>query len=120
MIIKDPDAKDFDEGPPQGGPSTAPVAPPSFAESTGALAPSYSQFGTPDVFIPQGGEEPPPEFTPYEAEYFVSGSDGDIVSHDRHLNEDGECPKDRRLDGSDEPSGPSQARHCIVSCCRTP
>lgn len=91
MIIKDPDAKDSDEGPPQGGPSTAPVAPPSFAESTGALAPSYSQFGTPDVFIPQGGEEPPPEFTPYEAEYFVSGSDGDIVSHDRHLNEDGEA-----------------------------
>jgi len=32
--------------------------------------------------------EPPPPFTPYEAEFFES-SDGDIISHDHHLNEDG-------------------------------
>ncbi|KAF7347856.1 hypothetical protein MVEN_01543200 [Mycena venus] len=37
-----------------------------------------------------GGEEPPPEFTPYEAECFNTGS-GNIVSHDPHLNTDGEA-----------------------------
>lgn len=35
-----------------------------------------------------GDEELPPAFTPYEAEYFTVG-DGDIVSHDPHLNSDG-------------------------------
>jgi hypothetical protein len=39
-----------------------------------------------DAF-PEGGEEPP-EFTPYQAEHWVSRS-GEIISHDRHLNEDG-------------------------------
>jgi len=73
-------------------PSTSTISPPSFEESTGIHAPSYSsQFGSSDLFIPQGGEEPPPEFTPYEAEFFVSGDSGDIVSHDRHLNQDGEA-----------------------------
>ncbi|KDQ63576.1 hypothetical protein JAAARDRAFT_29597 [Jaapia argillacea MUCL 33604] len=43
-----------------------------------------------DTYVPQGGEEQPPEFTPYEAEYDVH-SNGHIVSHDRHLNEDGEA-----------------------------
>ncbi|KAF8213075.1 hypothetical protein K438DRAFT_1565533 [Mycena galopus ATCC 62051] len=38
----------------------------------------------------QGGEEPPPLFTPYEAECFNTGS-GNIVSHDAHLNTDGEA-----------------------------
>lgn len=72
-------------------PSTSTISPPSFEESTGIHAPSYSsQFGSSDLFIPQGGEEPPPEFTPYEAEFFVSGDSGDIVSHDRHLNQDDE------------------------------
>ncbi|KAJ7092700.1 hypothetical protein C8R44DRAFT_816319 [Mycena epipterygia] len=37
-----------------------------------------------------GGEEPPPVFTPYEAECFNAGS-GSIVSHDPHLNCDGEA-----------------------------
>jgi len=32
----------------------------------------------------------PPPFEPYEAEFFES-SDGDIISHDHHLNEDGEA-----------------------------
>ncbi|ESK96142.1 hypothetical protein Moror_7283 [Moniliophthora roreri MCA 2997] len=35
-------------------------------------------------------EEPPPEFAPYEAEYFTTSS-GNIVSHDPHLNTDGEA-----------------------------
>ncbi|KAF8905558.1 hypothetical protein CPB84DRAFT_1844963 [Gymnopilus junonius] len=34
--------------------------------------------------------EPPPVFVPYEAEYFKVGYD-DIVSHDPHLNSDGEA-----------------------------
>ncbi|KAJ3553990.1 hypothetical protein NP233_g12520 [Leucocoprinus birnbaumii] len=33
---------------------------------------------------------PPPEFTPYEAEWFEVGQ-GDVVSHDEHLNTDGEA-----------------------------
>lgn len=33
-------------------------------------------------------DETPPVFTPYEAEFFES-DDGDIISHDHHLNEDG-------------------------------
>lgn len=32
---------------------------------------------------------PPPAFTPYEAEWFEVGY-GDVVSHDEHLNTDGE------------------------------
>ncbi|KAL1681616.1 hypothetical protein EV122DRAFT_260562 [Schizophyllum commune] len=35
-------------------------------------------------------EEPPPDFAPYEAEY-TTDSNGNIVSHDKHLNEDGEA-----------------------------
>lgn len=42
-----------------------------------------------DSLIP-GSEDPPPEFTLYEAEYELT-DDGDIVSHDPHLNEDGTC-----------------------------
>lgn len=41
-----------------------------------------------DSLTPPGGEDPPPEFTPYEADYEMS-DDGDVVSHDPHLNEDG-------------------------------
>lgn len=33
---------------------------------------------------------PPPEFSPYEAEYFEVGYN-DVVSHDPHLNSDGAC-----------------------------
>ncbi|KAG8792262.1 hypothetical protein FRC12_006645 [Ceratobasidium sp. 428] len=35
-------------------------------------------------------EDLPPVFTPYQAEYDITSS-GDIFSHDRHLNEDGEA-----------------------------
>jgi hypothetical protein len=41
-----------------------------------------------DDYSAPGGEPPPPEFSPYEAEYFRTSS-GNIVSHDPHLNEDG-------------------------------
>lgn len=43
-----------------------------------------------DSLITPCGEDPPPEFTPYKAEYELT-DDGDIVSHDPHLNEDGTC-----------------------------
>lgn len=42
-----------------------------------------------EVLMPHGGEDPP-AFAPYEASYFTS-SDGSLISHDPHLNEDGEA-----------------------------
>lgn len=68
----------------EAGPSGVP--PPSFEESTGHAVISFDSVV--DTF-PAGGEEPP-EFTPYEAEHWVSRG-GDIISHDPHLNEDGVC-----------------------------
>ncbi|KAI9507251.1 hypothetical protein F5148DRAFT_139897 [Russula earlei] len=65
--------------------SSAPP-PPSFEESAGHRVVSFDD-GV-DMF-PAGGEEPP-NFTPYEAEHWVS-KNGEIVSHDHHLNEDGEA-----------------------------
>lgn len=96
MLI-DPKKEEFlneQEGTP--GPSTAVVPhlndlpPPTFEESV-ADRPVNPELAHTDIFVPTGGEEPPPSFTPYEAEYFVSGS-GSIVSHDPHLNADGEYP----------------------------
>ncbi|KAI0801209.1 hypothetical protein C8Q74DRAFT_1190515 [Fomes fomentarius] len=66
------------------GPSVTPTPPLDDAE-----APKYTERAFENVYIPPGGEEPPPDFTPYEAEYFISGKE--IVSHDSHLNEDGEA-----------------------------
>ncbi|KII86480.1 hypothetical protein PLICRDRAFT_165048 [Plicaturopsis crispa FD-325 SS-3] len=43
----------------------------------------------PDPYAFPGGEEPPPSFAPYEAEFTKSGES--IVSHDPHLNRDGEA-----------------------------
>ncbi len=64
------------------GPSEVP--PPSFEESVGHLV--LDLDGIPEPF-PESGEEPP-EFTSYEAEHWVS-KNGEIISHDPHLNEDG-------------------------------
>lgn len=76
-------------GPGPSGSTTIPdVPPPSFEESV-ADRPINPELAHTDIFVPTGGEEPPPDFTPYDADYFVSGS-GSIVSHDPHLNEDGE------------------------------
>ncbi|KAG9227239.1 hypothetical protein CCMSSC00406_0004222 [Pleurotus cornucopiae] len=54
-------------------------------------------------------EELPPAFTPYEAEYFTVG-DGDIVSHDPHLNSDGEALYRFLLSNALTP--PSYLVHC--------
>ncbi len=66
----------------EAGPSELP--PPSFNESGGDAVVEFD--GVAEAF-PEGGEEPP-EFTPYEAEHWVSRG-GEIISHDHHLNEDG-------------------------------
>ncbi|CAL1695717.1 unnamed protein product [Somion occarium] len=74
------------------GPSTLPPVhttlppPPDFGASAKdqAFPPELTNIDFP---VPFGGEDPPPDFAPYEAEYFVT-SIGDIISHDEHLNED--------------------------------
>lgn len=74
MTIVDPPAKHLDVRP------DALSSPPTFQDS--AADPLLSES-----FAPPGGEAPP-TFTPYDASYFTS-SDGSIISHDPHLNEDG-------------------------------
>ncbi|KAJ7706210.1 hypothetical protein B0H17DRAFT_616644 [Mycena rosella] len=64
-------------------PAASSSAPPPFQDE-----PPLIDFS--DAIPGPGGEEPPPVFTPYEAECFNTGS-GNIVSHDQHLNSDGEA-----------------------------
>lgn len=76
---------------PQAGPSTMAVAAQSDAAANAreqASAKGAIDFADSNYFVPPGGEAPPPDFTPYVAEYFEA-SDGSIISHDPHLNEDG-------------------------------
>ena len=61
---------------------TTQAPPPPFQEASSSLMDGG------EVVYPHHGEEHPPEFTPYEAESFMTG-DGHVVSHDPHLNEDG-------------------------------
>ena len=56
--------------------------------------------------VAPGGEDPPP-FTPYEASYFTSGN-GNVVSHDPHLNEDGAS---LHLQSNHSHSSPGEALH---------
>ncbi|OCH96130.1 hypothetical protein OBBRIDRAFT_787580 [Obba rivulosa] len=89
-LLAGTDAKELhDSEQPAAGPSTGPL---QSHTSEAEAAPKYGgHFASADVaFVPQGGEEPPPDFTPYEAEYSET-SNGDIISHDPHLNEDGEA-----------------------------
>lgn len=74
------------------GDSSAPLEdlPPSFEESTAAAA---DVFSGPYSAAPNPPfQEPPPQFTPYFGSFFTQ-SDGSIVSHDAHLNEDGKWQK---------------------------
>lgn len=66
------------------GPSSEP--PPPFEDAATHLLIDFSQYDDPATY-PQT-EEPPPEFALYEAEHFDVGN-GNIVSHDPHLNTDG-------------------------------
>jgi hypothetical protein len=61
------------------------VAPPPFGQSAGD--PVVLHFSQHETYTAPGGEDPP-EFAPYDASYFISGT-GNVISHDPHLNEDG-------------------------------
>lgn len=61
---------------------------------------------------------PPPEFTPYEAEWFEVGQ-GDVVSHDEHLNTDGESTS-QQLPPINYANNMSQAKHYTGSSSRKP
>jgi hypothetical protein len=85
-----PDEDDNDAGLGAAGPSNPQSAspPPAFTSTPPPNSNVHADFADSNYFVPPGGEGPPPEFAPYVAEYFEAG-DGSIVSHDRHLNEDG-------------------------------
>lgn len=77
---------------PAAGPSNVVAA--TAASTTTLQGPGSSNlkggidFADSNYFVPPGGEAPPPDFAPYAADYFET-SDGSIVSHDPHLNQDG-------------------------------
>lgn len=81
----------FDDDAALAGPSSASLPPPpTFEESTSTNLGHFAiTIGSDTIFVPPGGEEPPPAFAPYEAEYTLA-PDG-ILSHDAHLNTDGEA-----------------------------
>ena len=62
------------------------VPPPSFEESARDRPTTFDDAA--DSFSESAGGDEPPEFTPYDAEHWISRC-GDIISHDSHLNEDG-------------------------------
>lgn len=59
--------------------------PPSFKETAGDGSAAFDDAG--DSVSAGGGE--PPDYKPYDAEHWISSS-GETISHDPHLNEDGE------------------------------
>ncbi|KAI0322628.1 hypothetical protein OF83DRAFT_1161020 [Amylostereum chailletii] len=67
------------------GPSNPP--PPSFEDSLNHTLLDLDALFLP---IPDGGEAPPPAFAPYQAEHWISNN-RTIISHDPHLNKDGEA-----------------------------
>ncbi|KAG0708832.1 hypothetical protein DFH29DRAFT_842510 [Suillus ampliporus] len=75
----------FDDDPSRAS-SSVQQPPPTFEESAGDHVLHFSQD---DPFAPVGGDEPP-AFAPYDAHFFTSHS-GNIISHDPHLNNDGEA-----------------------------
>ncbi|KAI0052875.1 hypothetical protein FA95DRAFT_1170490 [Auriscalpium vulgare] len=77
LRLDDPDAGPSDEPPP-----------PSFEESASHVLIDFDQGG---ALVPSGGEAPPPQFEPYNAEHWVSSDQSSIISHDPHLNKDGEA-----------------------------
>lgn len=79
-IIDGPDQRD------QQPEASASSAPPPFEAS---MSDPVLQVSENEALMPRGGEDPP-AFAPYEASCFTS-SDGSLISHDPHLNEDGEA-----------------------------
>lgn len=85
-----------------GGPSIVPndsfATPPSFEQSQASIHALLERTPHDDDeavarSLKTDEEEAllPPEFSEYRAEY-STGSDGNIISHDKHLNEDGTFP----------------------------
>lgn len=74
-----------------------PEAPPPFGQSSKSYEmekrDSDGSAGEPPPALDDnaiaGPSEPPPEFAPYEPSISIKDM-GDIISHDHHLNEDGE------------------------------
>ncbi|KAJ8702559.1 hypothetical protein PTI98_001266 [Pleurotus ostreatus] len=98
MIVTDSDTPKLVHKPsPDSPPPPPPTAPPAFDIAEALPLPVA------------GGEEPPPEFTPYDAEFFFIDSDN-IVSHDPHLNTDGEALYRFLLSQSSTP--PTYRIHC--------
>ncbi|KAF8168128.1 hypothetical protein B0H34DRAFT_684284 [Crassisporium funariophilum] len=62
----------------------------SASSSSSKIAEDPSSSSSPPHISIDVKEDEPPPFAPYDAEFFES-SDGDIISHDHHLNEDGEA-----------------------------
>jgi hypothetical protein len=71
------------------GPSSSAVEEslPSFSEQV-QEGHATVNFNEPQLAVADPETEPPPPFTPYEAEFFVD-KNGNVISHDPHLNEDG-------------------------------
>ena len=94
---KDTKLLDLGEIPGLPGSSHQVAPPPSFEETVGTTSSVVDELNS-NTYAPPGGEELPPAFVPYEAEYWEN-DDGTIISHDPHLNEDGMvtlCPFDHR------------------------
>ncbi|KAK0233117.1 hypothetical protein IW262DRAFT_1328758 [Armillaria fumosa] len=81
------------------GPSSAPSPPP----------PPFDEHNHLLIDFDNEHDVPPPEFAPYNAEYFDTGNDT-IVSHDSHLNTDGEALYRFLLSQASTP--PSLSLHC--------
>lgn len=96
MIIaddsRDKKASDVEEQPllEQGSSSRMQLPPPPTFEEAVIQRTSIVDDLNANIYAPPGGEEAPPAFEPYHAEYFEA-DDGTIVSHDPHLNQDGAC-----------------------------
>ncbi|KIY64818.1 hypothetical protein CYLTODRAFT_445755 [Cylindrobasidium torrendii FP15055 ss-10] len=91
MILVDTKDAPEDSSPllPVAGPSMEP--PPRFEDSASDahIQLDFSEDQDPALYEAPFSE-PPPDFAPYDAEFWDSGH-GNIVSHDPHLNKDGEA-----------------------------
>ncbi|KAK0198342.1 hypothetical protein F5146DRAFT_1131339 [Armillaria mellea] len=81
------------------GPSSVPSPPP----------PPFDEHNHLLIDFDDEHDDPPPEFAPYHAEHFDTGN-GNIVSHDPHLNTDGEALYRFLLSQASTP--PSLSLHC--------
>lgn len=66
--------------------SSSEQPPPSFEEASSSSAHLLVTEDQP--LLGASTEEPPPDFAPYDAAYQID-KQGNIISHDSHLNEDG-------------------------------